>query len=55
MPSTMQLMPTQFKEIMKTKPIKFLEDYERALERLDVIFDAAPDTEECKIDYQLVK
>jgi len=37
MPSTMQLTPTQFKEIMKTKPIKSLEDYERALERVDVI------------------
>ena len=31
---------------MKIKPIKTEHDYEKALERLDVIFDAAPDTKE---------
>ena len=29
---------------MKIKPIKTEQDYEKALERLDAIFDAAPDT-----------
>ncbi|OBQ52797.1 transcriptional regulator [Tamlana sp. s12] len=31
---------------MKIKPIKTEQDYEKALERLEVIFDAAPDTKE---------
>lgn len=31
---------------MKVKPIKTEQDYEKALERLDAIFDAAPDTKE---------
>ena len=31
---------------MKIKPIKTEQDYEKALERLDAIFDAAPDTKE---------
>ncbi|MFA0963869.1 type II toxin-antitoxin system HigA family antitoxin [Roseivirga sp. BDSF3-8] len=31
---------------MKIKPIKSEEDYEKALERLDEIFDAAPDSPE---------
>lgn len=31
---------------MKIKPIKSEQDYEKALERLKIIFDAAPDTKE---------
>ena len=31
---------------MKIKPIKTEQDYEKVLERLDAIFDAAPDTKE---------
>ncbi|WP_194767724.1 type II toxin-antitoxin system HigA family antitoxin [Tamlana sp. I1] len=31
---------------MKIKPIKTEQDYDKALERLEVIFDAAPDTKE---------
>lgn len=31
---------------MKIKPIKTEQDYEKALDRLDAIFDAAPDTKE---------
>lgn len=40
-------MPTQFKSrIMKITPIKTEKDYLEALERLEVIFDAAPNSVE---------
>jgi HTH-type transcriptional regulator/antitoxin HigA len=40
-------MPTQFKRrIMKITPIKTEKDYVEALGRLEVIFDAAPDSVE---------
>lgn len=40
-------MQIQFKkEIMKIKPIKTEQDYEKSLERLAIIFDASPNTKE---------
>lgn len=40
-------MLTQFKQrAMKIKPIKTEKDYEKALERLEVIFDALPHSKE---------
>ena len=40
-------MQTQFNlEIMNIKPIKTEMDYDKALERLEVIFDAAPDSKD---------
>ena len=42
-----KLMQTQFNlEIMNIKPIKTEMDYDKALERLEVIFDAAPDSKD---------
>ena len=42
-----RLMLTQFKNrIMKIKPIKTEKDYEKALERLEVIFDADKNSKE---------
>ena len=40
-------MPTQFnKDVMEVKPIKSVTDYEKALKRLEVIFDASPNSKE---------
>ncbi len=45
--SMMKLMPTRFKsKNMKIKPIKTEKDYDKALERLEVIFDAEPNSKE---------
>jgi len=42
-----KLMLTQFKtKIMKIKPIKTEKDYTKALERLELIFDASPNSRE---------
>jgi HTH-type transcriptional regulator/antitoxin HigA len=40
-----RLMQTKYKN-MKIKPIKSESDYEKALERLDVIFDSTPNSPE---------
>ena len=40
-------MPTQFNmDVMEVKPIKSETDYEKALKRLEVIFDASPNSKE---------
>lgn len=46
-PSQEQLLPAQFKlEFMMIKPLKTEKDYEKALERLEVIFDSPAHSKE---------